>query len=55
MPEQAAPWDVPAAEALLEAMNEAVYAVDLDRRITYWNAAAEQLTGYKASEVVGTR
>lgn len=55
MPEQAAPPNVPAAEALLEAMSEAVYAVDSDRRITYWNAAAERLTGYKASDVVGRR
>jgi diguanylate cyclase (GGDEF)-like protein/PAS domain S-box-containing protein len=47
--------DVPGARSLLEAMSEAVYAVDRDRRITYWNAAAEQLTGYKASEVVGHR
>ena len=55
MPEQAAPPNVPAAEALLEAMSEAVYAVDSDRRITYWNTAAERLTGYKASDVVGRR
>ena len=55
MPEHPAPWNVPAAQALLEAMSEAVYAVDRDRRITYWNTAAEQLTGYKASEVVGRR
>jgi diguanylate cyclase (GGDEF)-like protein/PAS domain S-box-containing protein len=55
LPEQAAPPNVPAAEALLEAMSEAVYAVDSDRRITYWNTAAERLTGYKASDVVGRR
>jgi diguanylate cyclase (GGDEF)-like protein/PAS domain S-box-containing protein len=47
--------DIPPASALLEAMSEAVYAVDCDRRITYWNAAAEQMTGYSASEVVGSR
>jgi diguanylate cyclase (GGDEF)-like protein/PAS domain S-box-containing protein len=46
---------VPTAEALLDAMSEAVYAVDPDRRITYWNTAAEGLTGYKASDVVGRR
>jgi len=43
----------PTAEALLEAMSEAVYAVDAERRITYWNSAAERLTGYRAAEVVG--
>jgi PAS domain S-box-containing protein/putative nucleotidyltransferase with HDIG domain len=55
VPEQAAALNVPAAQALLEAMSEAVYAVDCDRRVTYWNAAAEQLTGYRASDVVGSR
>ena len=55
MPEQAAALNVPAAEALLEAMSEAVYAVDTDRRVTYWNPAAERLTGYRASDVVGRR
>jgi diguanylate cyclase (GGDEF)-like protein/PAS domain S-box-containing protein len=34
-------------------MSEAVYVVDRKRRITYWNAAAERLTGYPASDVVG--
>jgi diguanylate cyclase (GGDEF)-like protein/PAS domain S-box-containing protein len=43
------------ADTLLETMSEALYAVDCDRKITYWNAAAEQLTGYSAAEVVGTR
>ncbi len=52
MPEQE-PLSPPAPEALLEAMGEAVYAVDRDRRITFWNTAAERLTGYSASEVVG--
>jgi diguanylate cyclase (GGDEF)-like protein/PAS domain S-box-containing protein len=55
MPEQAAPLNAPPSAALLEAISEAVYAVDRDRRITYWNAAAERLTGYSASEVVGRR
>ena len=43
------------AEALLDAMSEAVYAVDRSGTITYWNAAAERLTGYQATEVVGRR
>jgi diguanylate cyclase (GGDEF)-like protein/PAS domain S-box-containing protein len=46
---------VPSAEALLAAMSEAVYVVDCQRRITYWNPAAEQLTGYQADQVVGRR
>ena len=52
---RATPMEVPSAPALLEAMSEAVYAVDRDRRITYWNSAAEQLTGFSAAEVVGHR
>jgi diguanylate cyclase (GGDEF)-like protein/PAS domain S-box-containing protein len=40
-------------KALLDNLYDAVYAVDTDRRITYWNAGAERLTGYGAAEVVG--
>src|SRR5271165_2369258 len=38
---------------LLDDLYDAVYFVDPDRRILYWNHAAETLTGYAASEVVG--
>ncbi len=38
---------------LLDSLLEGVYFVDRDRRISYWNRGAEQLTGYAASEVVG--
>lgn len=38
--------------AYLGQMFEGVYLVDNDRTILYWNQAAEELTGYKASEVV---
>ena len=40
---------------LLDELYDAVYFVDPDRRIMYWNHAAEALTGYAASEVVGQR
>jgi diguanylate cyclase (GGDEF)-like protein/PAS domain S-box-containing protein len=40
---------------LLDNLSEGVYFVDTDRRITYWNHAAETLTGRAASEVVGFR
>lgn len=43
------------AEALLAAMTEAVYVVDRDRTITYWNHAAEALTGHAQDEVLGRR
>lgn len=38
---------------LLESLYDAVYMVDRERRITFWNAAAEELTGYTAGEVIG--
>ncbi|MCD6525729.1 MAG: diguanylate cyclase [Desulfuromonas sp.] len=39
---------------MLDSLSEAVYFVDPDRRILYWNMAAEQLTGFQAEEVVGS-
>jgi len=38
---------------LLDSLYDGVYFVDRERRITYWNRAAERLTGYAAEEVVG--
>src|SRR5512138_2216566 len=38
---------------IVENMQDGVYFVDQDRRITYWNRAAERITGYTAAEVVG--
>lgn len=38
---------------LLDEIADGVYFVDRDRRITYWNAGAERITGYQAAEVVG--
>ncbi len=38
---------------LLEALFDGAYCVDLERRITYWNAAAERLTGYSRTELLG--
>ncbi len=40
-------------KTLLDNLSEAVYFVDCDRRISYWNKAAETLTGRTASEVLG--
>ncbi|MDY0189299.1 MAG: sensor domain-containing diguanylate cyclase [Desulfuromonas sp.] len=40
---------------MLDNLSEAVYGVDKERRILYWNRAAEQLTGYSAEEVVGLK
>jgi diguanylate cyclase (GGDEF)-like protein/PAS domain S-box-containing protein len=38
---------------IVDTLDEGVYLVDLDRKITYWNAGAERLTGYSADEVLG--
>jgi len=42
-------------EKLLDNMHDGVYFVNRDRKITYWNASAGQLSGYTAHEVVGKR
>jgi diguanylate cyclase (GGDEF)-like protein/PAS domain S-box-containing protein len=38
---------------ILGDLYDGVYVVDLDQRITYWNAGAERLSGFAASEVLG--
>jgi PAS domain S-box-containing protein len=41
--------------AIARAMDEGVYALDRAGRITYLNAAAERMLGYRAGELVGKR
>ncbi len=41
--------------AVLENLSDGVYFVDLDRRILYWNKAAEEISGFAAEEVLGRR
>lgn len=38
---------------MLDNLHDGVYFVDRRRRITYWNKAAERITGYSAGEVLG--
>ncbi len=38
---------------LLENLYDGVYYVDRDRVVTYWNAAAERISGYRREEVIG--
>lgn len=38
---------------IVEIINDGLYVVDKDRVITYWNHAAERITGFRADEVVG--
>jgi diguanylate cyclase (GGDEF)-like protein/PAS domain S-box-containing protein len=40
-------------EKLLDSLFDGVYFVDINRQITYWNAAAERISGYSRSEVIG--
>jgi len=40
--------------AVLRSLNMAVYITDLDRRIVLWNRKAEEITGYKAEDIVGS-
>jgi diguanylate cyclase (GGDEF)-like protein/PAS domain S-box-containing protein len=42
-------------QRLLDGLFEGVYFVDHDRRILYWNEAAEAITGYHRDAVVGRR
>ncbi|MCF7813698.1 MAG: GGDEF domain-containing protein [Candidatus Cloacimonetes bacterium] len=39
---------------LLDNLYEGVYYVDLNRKIKYWSKGAENITGYKSEEVIGT-
>jgi diguanylate cyclase (GGDEF)-like protein/PAS domain S-box-containing protein len=42
-------------EMLLANIRDGVYFTDREMKITYWNKAAERITGYKAREVIGKR
>ena len=47
------PLDVSALNSVLNYLNLGVYITDRDRRIILWNRKAEEITGYKADQVVG--
>jgi diguanylate cyclase (GGDEF)-like protein/PAS domain S-box-containing protein len=40
-------------ETLAENLFEGIYCVDRNRRITFWNKAAERISGYQKSESIG--
>ena len=40
---------------IINNLNDGVYFVDLDRRILFWNKAAERITGYSADEIMGSQ
>ncbi|MGI6201432.1 MAG: EAL domain-containing protein [Christensenellales bacterium] len=41
--------------SILDQLHDGVYFVDADRRIQYWNPAAERITGYRAEDILGKR
>ncbi len=42
-------------DKLLDSLFDGVYFVDTERRITYWNAAAERISGYPKEKMLGRR
>ncbi len=40
-------------ETILHSLYDGLYITDCERRITFWNSAAERITGYSAAEVIG--
>jgi len=41
-------------DKLLDSLFDGVYFVNTERRITYWNAAAERITGYSRAQATGS-
>ncbi len=44
-----------ASGTILDSLNDGVYVCDKDRRIVFWSRAAERITGWQPSDVVGRR
>ena len=40
---------------IINALKDGVYFVDQERRITFWNKAAEEITGYSKDEIIGVK
>jgi diguanylate cyclase (GGDEF)-like protein/PAS domain S-box-containing protein len=47
------PTELKEYREIFDNLYDAMYCVDLDRKITYWNSSAEKLTGYHSVDVVG--
>jgi PAS domain S-box-containing protein len=41
------------SQQILDSINEGVYVTDIERHIIYWNKAAEQITGWSRTEILG--
>jgi sigma-B regulation protein RsbU (phosphoserine phosphatase) len=46
--------DTDTAKLVLDSLADGVYVTDRDRKIIIWNAAAERMTGWPASEIIGS-
>jgi len=46
-------WDVQFLHQILDSMAEGVFTMDMEGRITSWNAAMERITGYSDQEALG--
>ena len=42
-------------KGIVDSLYDGVYFVDRGRKVTYWNSAAEKISGYKSPEVIGKR
>lgn len=51
---QAADMEFLTSPSFLNTLFDGVYYVDRERKINFWNKAAEKITGYKKEEVVGS-
>ena len=47
------PLDFDLFRQIVESLPVGIYVVALDRRILFWNQAAERITGYFSQEVIG--
>ncbi len=45
----------PAFAGVLQNLHDGLYFTDKERKIIFWNTAAERITGFSATEVVGTK
>ncbi|NTV13350.1 MAG: sensor domain-containing diguanylate cyclase [Desulfobulbaceae bacterium] len=46
-------FDKKSYQRIIDTLHDGLYFVDRDRRITYWNRSAEQISGFAAAEVEG--
>jgi diguanylate cyclase (GGDEF)-like protein/PAS domain S-box-containing protein len=41
-------------QKVVENLHDGLYIVDRDKKISYWNSAAEKISGFRADEVIGS-